>query len=681
MEGALAATPMLSLENVRKVYGTGGVTFVALEGATLRVERGEFVAIVGPSGSGKSTLMNVIGCLDRPTSGRFVLDGRDVSALGTDELARARNRLLGFIFQGFNLLPRTSALENVEMPLVHQGTPAAERARRCRYALALVGLGAHMKHTAAQLSGGQQQRVATARALVTVRALLLADEPTGNLDSKTSEEILALLQWLNREHGLTIVMVTHEADVAACASRVISMRDGRVVSDERATRPRIATPADAVMPWQREDLRGAGAGTSPRGAMRRAAGAAWRGLTALWLALRALSRAKLRTSLTALGILIGIAAVVTTSALGAGARQRMAAQLASLGVNLLVVVPNPTVSGGARGARGAAATLTDEDAVAIGREVPSVAAVAPVLGASAQVVAGELNWSTRVTGTTPGYFAVRTWDAALGALWGDDEVRLSARSCVLGETVRRQLFGADDPTGREVRVGRMPCTVVAVLAPRGQTGFGQDQDDTVVVPISAFRAGIFRLPNGQVNAVMVTARGPDLVFRAQDGVTALLRQRHRIDAGQEDDFSVRNLTEIMNSFQAQQSIISVLLLTVASISLLVGGIGVMNIMLVSVTERTREIGIRLAIGARPRDILAQFLVEAVVLSGVGGLAGLLLGVGASFVLSRVTDFSLQFQTDTALLAMLVSCGVGVVFGFVPARDAARLNPIDALRHE
>ncbi len=681
MEGAPAGVPMLSLENVRKVYGTGGVTFVALEGASLRVERGEFVAIVGPSGSGKSTLMNVIGCLDRPTSGRFVLDGRDVSTLGTDELAGARNRLLGFIFQGFNLLPRTSAIENVEMPLIYQGTPAAERARRSGHALTLVGLADRTKNTAAQLSGGQQQRVATARALVTAPALLLADEPTGNLDSKTSEEILALLQWLNRVQGLTIVMVTHEADVAACASRVISMRDGRVVSDIRTLQPRIATPADAVMPWQREDLRGTAAGTPRRGAMQRAAGTALRGLTALWLALRALSRAKLRTSLTALGILIGIAAVVTTSALGAGARQRMAAQLASLGVNLLVVVPNPTVSGGARGARGAAATLTDEDAVAIGREVPSVAAVAPVLGAGAQVVAGELNWSTRVTGTTPGYFTVRTWNAALGALWGNDEVRMSARSCVLGETVRRRLFGAEDPTGREVRVGRMPCTVVAVLSPRGQTGFGQDQDDTVVVPISAFRAGIFRLPNGQVNAIMVTARGPDLVFRAQDGVTALLRQRHRIDVGQEDDFSVRNLTEIMNSFQVQQSIISVLLLTVASISLLVGGIGVMNIMLVSVTERTREIGIRLAIGARPRDILAQFLVEAVVLSGIGGLAGLLLGAGASLVLGRLTDFSLQFQPDTALVAMLVSCGVGIVFGFVPARHAARLNPIDALRHE
>jgi putative ABC transport system permease protein len=276
---------------------------------------------------------------------------------------------------------------------------------------------------------------------------------------------------------------------------------------------------------------------------------------------------------------------------------------------------------------------------------------------------------------------VRTWPASRGALWGTEAVRTSARVCAIGETVRRLLFGDEDPIGRDLRVGRMPCTVVAVLAARGQTGFGQDQDDTVVIPISAFRAGIYRLPNLQVNNIMVTARGPDVLYRAQAGVTALLRQRHRIRPGDDDDFSVRNLTEVMNSFKSQQEIITALLLVVASISLLVGGIGVMNIMLVSVTERTREIGVRLAIGARRRDVLAQFMIEAVVLSAIGGVAGLLLGVGAGAILGRVTQFSVRFQADAALLAMAVSCGIGLIFGFFPARRAARLDPIDALRRE
>jgi len=675
-----AEAPVIALRDVERVYTAGAVPFFALGGVSLEVARGEFVAIMGQSGSGKSTLMNVIGCLDRPTKGTYHLAGRDVAALDADARAVLRNQILGFIFQGFNLLPRTDALENVETPLVYSGVRGAERARRATRALTLVGLGDRLRSTAAQLSGGQQQRVATARALVTAPSVLLADEPTGNLDTRTAEEVLALLQWLHRTQGITIVMVTHDANVAACASRVVTVRDGRIVSDAPTASPRQASPAaGASLPW----LRGAPTGAAPPspGVERPRVSLAITAYMAFGLALRALARSKMRAALTALGILIGIAAVVTTSALGAGAQERMATQLTALGVNLLVVVPNAAVSGGARGAQGVAFTLNDDDAEAIAREIPSVRAVAPMMVASVQVVVGAQNWSTRVTGTTPGYFDVRSWSASRGALWGADALRSSARVCAIGDTVRRQLFGDEDPIGRDLRVGHMPCTVVAVLAARGQTGFGQDQDDTLVIPITAFRAGIYRLPNLQVNNIMVTALGPDVLYRAQSGVTALLRQRHRVRPGEDDDFSVRNLTEVMNSFKAQQAIITALLLVVASISLLVGGIGVMNIMLVSVTERTREIGVRLAIGARRRDVLAQFMIEAVVLSAIGGVAGLLLGVGAGALLGGLTQFSVRFQPDAALLAMAVSCGIGLVFGYFPARRAARLDPIDALRRE
>jgi putative ABC transport system permease protein len=303
------------------------------------------------------------------------------------------------------------------------------------------------------------------------------------------------------------------------------------------------------------------------------------------------------------------------------------------------------------------------------------------LTASAQVVAGSRNWSTRVYGTTPEYFRVRSWSTTDGAPFTDTDMRTSAKVCVIGTTIQRELFAGDNPLGSTIRVGRMPCTVIGVLEAKGQSGFGQDQDDIIVVPMTTFRTRVSRRPGRDVGFVMVSARDPALMARAESAITSLLRQRHRLAPADENDFTVRNMADVVKSFDAQRAAITTLLLVVASISLLVGGIGVMNIMLVSVTERTREIGIRLAIGARARDILAQFLVEAVVLAAIGGLAGLGLGAGASVVVGRTTDWKVSLQPDTALLAVIVSGGIGVVFGFFPARRAAKMDPIVALRHE
>jgi len=673
---AEAVEAVLSLRDIRKRYDSGEVSVLALAGVSLEVPRGQFVAIIGTSGSGKSTLMNIIGCLDRPTAGTYLLAGHDVSELDADQRAIVRSELLGFIFQGFNLLPRTSALENVEMPLAYLGVPTDERRERATRSLELVGLGDRLANTPSQLSGGQQQRVAIARALVTEPEVLLADEPTGNLDSRTTDEVLAMLQWLNREKGLTIIMVTHEHDVAHCASRIVTVKDGLIVGDEAVAEPRRAAAPAGSEPW----MAGAADAPPPLTAAKAAPGGMAWGM-AFRLALRSLVRAKLRASLTALGILIGIAAVVTTNALGVGAQRRMEAQMTTLGVNLLVVMPGGGRTGGARGAMGSGATLTDADAEAIAREIPTVARVAPTVGSSAQVVAGERNVSTRITGTTADYFSVRSWAASAGALWTAEDVATSAPTCAIGETVRQGLFGGSDPIGSELRVGNMPCNVVAVLARKGQSGLGQDNDDTVVMPITSFRAGIFRMPNGRVNSIMVTAAGPDVLRRAQDAITALLRQRLRIRPNMEDTFNVANLSDLTSAMNEQTAIVSALLMVVASISLLVGGIGVMNIMLVSVTERTREIGIRLAIGARANDILAQFLIEATTLAAIGGVAGIGLGVGASLVIGRLTDFSVGFSADIALISIAVSGGIGVVFGFFPARSAARLDPIVALRRE
>ncbi|MBL8685529.1 MAG: ABC transporter permease [Myxococcales bacterium] len=402
---------------------------------------------------------------------------------------------------------------------------------------------------------------------------------------------------------------------------------------------------------------------------------------AMRLALFSLMRNKVRAVLTVLGILIGVAAVVASSAIGAGAKERIESQFASLGVNVLMVWPGASAAGGARGAAGSGSGLTEDDARAIAIEVPSVSASAPILTASAQVVSGARNWSTRVYGSTPDYFRVRSWNTTDGAPFTESDLRTSAKVCVIGTTIQRELFAGESALGATIRVGRMPCTVIGVLEGKGQSGFGQDQDDLIVVPMTTFRTRVSRRPGRDVGFVMVSARDPALMARAESAMTALLRQRHRLAPADENDFTVRNMADVVKSFDAQRAAITTLLLVVASISLLVGGIGVMNIMLVSVTERTREIGIRLAIGARARDILAQFLVEAVVLAAIGGLAGLGLGAGASVIVGKTTEWKVSLQADTAILAVLVSGGIGVVFGFFPARRAARLDPIVALRHE
>jgi putative ABC transport system permease protein len=405
----------------------------------------------------------------------------------------------------------------------------------------------------------------------------------------------------------------------------------------------------------------------------------------IWMAMRlalvSLMRNKVRAVLTVLGILIGVAAVVASSAIGAGAKERIESQFASLGVNVLMVWPGAMAAGGARGAAGSGSGLTEDDARAILVEVPSVSAAAPIVSANAQLVAGARNWSTRVYGSTPDYFRVRSWAVTDGAAFTESDVRSSSKVCVIGTTIQRELFGGESALGAMMRVGRMPCTVVGVLETKGQSGFGQDQDDVVVVPISTFRTRVSRRPGREVSQVMVSARDPALMPRAEAAITALLRQRHRLSGADENDFTVRNMSDVVKSFDAQRAAITTLLLVVASISLLVGGIGVMNIMLVSVTERTREIGIRLAIGARAGDLLAQFLVEAVVLAAIGGMAGLGLGAGASMIVGKTTEWKVSLQPETAVLAVLVSGGIGVVFGFFPARRAARMDPIVALRHE
>ena len=399
----------------------------------------------------------------------------------------------------------------------------------------------------------------------------------------------------------------------------------------------------------------------------------------LRIALRALARNKLRAFLTMLGIIIGVGAVIAMVAIGEGAKSTIRAQIAALGTNVLIVLPGSNVQGGVRAGFGNVNTLLDSDAKAMARELPSVAFVSPVLRRQDQVVAGNLNWGTLAQGVAPEFQQIRDWQVAEGRFLHEGDMDSAAKVAVIGQTVARQLFGNDDALDAVIRIRNIPFRVVGILGAKGQTGQGTDQDDTIMIPYTTMQKRLMRIT--WVQSIVVKAVSAERVEEAQEQITLLLRQRHRIGPEREDDFNVRNLSDIAEAATTTARVMAVLLGSVASISLLVGGIGIMNIMLVSVTERTREIGIRMAVGARSRDIMLQFLVEAVVMAATGGLIGILLGVGSSEVIKQWAQWPTLIDPAIIAIAFLFSGAVGVFFGFYPAKKAANLDPIDALRYE
>ena len=402
-------------------------------------------------------------------------------------------------------------------------------------------------------------------------------------------------------------------------------------------------------------------------------------LMTLRIALRALARNKLRAFLTMLGIIIGVGAVIAMVAIGEGAKSTIRAQIAALGTNVLIVLPGSNVQGGVRAGFGNVNTLLDADARAMARELPSVAFVSPVLRRQEQVVAANLNWGTLAQGVAPEFQQIRDWEVAQGRFLHEGDMESAAKVAVIGQTVARQLFGSDDALDAVIRIRNIPFRVVGVLVPKGQTGQGTDQDDTVMIPYTTMQKRLMRIT--WVQSIVVKAVSAERVDEAEEQIALLLRQRHRIASGREDDFNVRNLSDIAEAATTTARVMAVLLGSVASISLLVGGIGIMNIMLVSVTERTREIGIRMAVGARGRDIMLQFLVEAVVMAATGGLIGILLGIGSSEAIKQWAQWPTLINPAIIAIAFLFSGAVGVFFGFYPAKKAANLDPIEALRYE
>jgi macrolide transport system ATP-binding/permease protein len=650
--------------------------------------------------------MNVLGCLDRPTSGSYIFEGVDVAKLPEPELARIRSERIGFVFQSFNLLARTSAVENVALPLFYASSGPArhsERLARAREALRVLGLGGRERNTPSQLSGGQQQRVAIARALINGPAVLLADEPTGNLDSRTSHEIMETLCSLNREQVVTIIVVTHEADIAAYTDRIITMRDGRIQSDE----PNRSTASGRATQDTGAALFRSRAATAPRAS---AASAPLWGFVVMTLsaAAQALGRNKLRSALTMLGVLIGVAALIAMVAVGRGANEAVKKQIESLGTNLLVVVPGATTASGVRAGSGSASTLTVSDAQAIRREAPAVGLVSYLIRQLGQVQYGSQNWTTSVQGVTPSYLDIGNWQVVAGRGLSTEDNDTAAMVCLIGQTIFHSLFAeSENPVGAIVLLKGKPVRIVGLLGGKGQSSFGQDQDDVVFIPFTTAERKVLGVaapsqtqstlsaiypppPNpygmpprmiGYVNQIFVQAKSPEQVRTALEQVTDILTRRHHIRPGDTADFVVRNLSQVAQAAEGSSRIMALLLATVASISLLVGGIGIMNILLVSVTERTREIGLRMAIGARRLHVLLQFLVEAVLLSAIGGTVGIAIGILASGLISWFAHWPTLLSAAAVGGGFLFSAAVGIFFGYYPARKASRLNPIEALRYE
>jgi ABC-type lipoprotein export system ATPase subunit/ABC-type antimicrobial peptide transport system permease subunit len=790
---------LIRVDNICKTYHLGEVDVPVLKGVSFSIHRGELVALMGASGSGKSTLMNILGCLDRPTSGEYWLDGKEIGKLSPNERAVVRTSKLGFVFQSFNLLARTSAINNVAMPLDYSLSPppVAQTIERASELLIRVGLGHRLDHFSSQMSGGQQQRVAIARSLINQPSLLLADEPTGNLDSHTSVEILEMFRELNAT-GITVLLVTHDPDVATFADRTIHIVDGLIDSDTRSSGapPHMAhfgddshngasngnghggghvngnghkyvIPAVAATAAAGSMAAGGKAGADLLEAPSEVGIAAHsaselevktagpfapekkvrvpriRHIAASFFpptvrtAVNALRRNKMRSSLTTIGIIIGVAAVIAMVEISNGSKTALMQTMSTMGANNLLIQSGAAASGGVSWGLGSAKTLTPQDAIEIGNQCENVEAVAPIVQIRGQIVRGNKNWTPQsVYGTTPDYLIVRDWtNMDSGHMFSDQDVRGSVKTCVIGLTIAKELFEGEDPIGQDIRVQNVALRIVGILGRKGASMFGQDQDDIVLAPWTTIKYRVSGTNSGgssggntansntatansnttttkslsdlypgssalyvqqsstqlannpqrimftNVDSMMAKAVSASAIPTAMNEITALLHERHHIRSDEPDDFTIRDMTEILKTLGSMSQMMGMLLMIVAMISLVVGGVGIMNIMLVSVTERTKEIGLRMAVGARGHQILRQFLIEAVVLCLMGGAVGILLGRGTAMLVRYFMHWPVTVSYPAIIGAVVVSATIGIAFGFYPAWKASRLDPIDALRYE
>ncbi len=672
---------LLEVRNLYREFPSGDDVVTVLNNINLQIAAGEMVAIIGQSGSGKSTLMNILGCLDRPTRGSYLVNGQETGAMEPDELARLRREYFGFIFQRYHLLGDLDAMGNVEVPTIYAGYPAEQRRARSAALLERLGLGERKHHRPNQLSGGQQQRVSIARALVNGGEVILADEPTGALDSQSGQEVMRILRELHAE-GHTVIIVTHDVQVAANANRIIEIRDGSIIDDRRTDRQSAennennnsnnndssATPTEQSARQLQHD---ASSNTPARSASRPLFGFFDRFKEAALMATRAMLAHRTRTFLTMLGIIIGIASVVSVVALGEGSRQKILEDISSMGTNTIDIFP-----GKGWGDRRASSirTLTAADAEVLAQQ-PYVDSVTPRVSTAVTVRLGNNSVSAQVQGVGEQYFQVKGISMDLGKQFDRQAVSEYAQEAVIDPNSRKTLFGESvNPIGQVIMLGNVPVRIIGVSKAQS-SAFGNDENLNIWVPYTTVLSRML----GQTHVRNITVRVSDSVSSqaAEQGITKILTQRHGTQ-----DFYISNSDTIRQTIESTTRTMTLLVSMIAVISLIVGGIGVMNIMLVSVTERTQEIGVRMAVGARQSDIMQQFLIEAVMVCLLGGLlgVGLALAIGALFD-HFVKDFSMAFSVTSIIAAFTCSTLIGMIFGFLPAKNAAKLDPVVALSRE
>ncbi len=651
-------TPLIKLENIIREFPAGDSTIQVLKGINLTINAGEMVAIIGASGSGKSTLMNILGCLDKPSRGTYSINGRTTSQLSPDELAELRREHFGFIFQRYHLLTALTAQGNVEIPAIYAGVTNEQRQGRAANILARLGLADKINNKPNQLSGGQQQRVSIGRALINGGQIILADEPTGALDRKSGLEVMAILRELHQQ-GHTVIIVTHDPNIAQSAERIIEISDGNIISD--SINPNYSSDQVANRQVKQIEITKTQDNFSAK---------YYRFRDAFKMAILSMLSQRLRTFLTMLGIIIGIASVVSMVALGEGTKQKILSNINSLGTSTLEIY-----AGSGFGDRNAdkITTLRSSDADFLAQQ-SFVHSTTPNLSTSVYFRIDNLAVTGTVNGVGEQFFAVRGYTISQGIAFNQEAVNASAQEAVIDENTVKRLFSDQNPVGKILMVGQLPVRIIGV-ATKQQQGFGNNESLNIWLPYTT----VINRMVGQTSLKSITVRINDNIDLsiAEQAINKIMLQRHGTK-----DFFIFNSDSIRETVNSSAWVLTLLISTIALISLVVGGIGVMNIMLVSVTERTREIGVRMAVGARSSDILQQFLIEAVLVCLIGGTLGIILSFAIGFIFNYlVTAFAMSFSIVSIIAAFSCSTMIGIIFGYVPAKRAAKLDPIYALERE
>jgi macrolide transport system ATP-binding/permease protein len=646
---------LLELWQISREFPSGSGRVTVLRDICLAIHAGEFVAIMGPSGSGKSTLMNILGCLDRPTAGSYRVNNLDTALLDSNALAQLRRTTFGFIFQRYNLMADLTAVENAAIPAVYAGMLETHRTSRAVELLKRLGLADRLRHRPGQLSGGQQQRVSIARALMNGASAILADEPTGALDSHSGAEVLRILHDLHR-HGHTIVLITHDEQIARHAGRIIRLHDGAMLSN-------YVIDAGSVA--------GGGAGSNPPALASTATPTAVVFAEAFRMALRSLLHNRLRAALTMLGIIIGVASVVAMLAIGNGAKQEVLERIQAMGTDLLDIRRGVVA---ARSSLRGVVTLTPEDLPLLSG-LPGVVAVVPESDGTLLVRYGDKDLLVPAVGTSEVFPDIRNWPLQVGFFFTDADVKNYRSAVALGPSVVQELFPeGESPIGKYIMIGPAPFQIVGVMSSKGLSSRGYDRDYQLWIPYTT--ASTLMFGRRYFDGVTVKVAKAALMKDVEQAIHNTLLRSHGAE-----DFNIRNMADLIETANQTQNTLTSLLGAVAVISLIVGGIGVMNIMLVSVTERTREIGIRMAVGARTFDVLMQFLTEGVVVCALGGIVGVAAGIAGGWAASRAMQWQTEISVAPCLLAFACAFITGLVFGLLPARKAARLDPVEALARD